>query len=75
MAGGILPGGLGGRRGAGVRGGIRGTPFSLQSVDKGRGGRGGVLSLGLGGGNGELSGSAEESGLFSFLVSVVAITP
>ena len=54
--GGMLPGGLGGSRGAGVRGGMSGTPRSPTSVDGGRGGTGGVVTLGLGGGTGVSAG-------------------
>ena len=51
--GGRLPGGLGGRRGAGVRGGMMGAPpSSPHSVERSRGGTGGTTSLGLGGGGG-----------------------
>ncbi len=52
--GGLLPRGLGGRRGAGVRGGTMGTPLSPHSVETGRGGRGGMTDQGLGGGSGGL---------------------
>ncbi len=52
MEGGILPGGLGGRRGAGVLGGTTGAPPLIKSVERGRGGRGGTSSFGLGGGGG-----------------------
>jgi hypothetical protein len=52
IMGGLPQEGLGGRSGGGIRGGTIGTPSSPHSVERGRGGTGGMITLGLGGGVG-----------------------
>lgn len=71
-AGGKLPGGFGGRSGAGVRGGKIGTPSPPHSVDKGREGTRGITTLGLGGGTGTPGSCGDTTTLVCSSVFLVA---